>query len=372
MSGVSEAAKPVHVPVLLSEALEALSPRPGGRYLDGTLGLGGHASALLERVGDTELCGLDRDASALELAARRLAPWGNRVHLFHNRYSDFAAVLDGLGWGEVDGVLLDIGVSSLQLDTPERGFSFHADGPLDMRMDPDSDDVPVARLVNTATFDELRTIIARYGEDPVAARIARAVVEARAVAPLQTTRDLAAVVERAYPAAWRAKARNHPATRTFQALRMAVNDELGELERFLDAVPERLAVGGRLVVITFHSLEDRLVKQRMRALAQGCVCSPHLPVCVCGRRPRVRLPIAGPVCPSEAEIAANPRARSAKLRVMEKLPPEEPGMSVEERLQELARAVRAAEGTFSGSGGVRRNDRRRRRTRAFDGRTGRP
>ncbi len=368
MSGFSETAKPVHVPVLLSEVLEALSPRPGGRYLDGTLGLAGHASALLERCGEIELCGLDRDASALELAARRLAPWGERVHLVHSRYSDFAAALDGLGWGEVDGVLLDIGVSSLQIDTPERGFSFQADGPLDMRMDRDSDDAPVARLVNRAAFDELKTIIARYGEDPLAARIARAVVDARAVAPLQTTRELAAVVERAYPAAWRARARNHPATRTFQALRMAVNDELGELERFMDAVLDRLAVGGRLAVITFHSLEDRLVKRCMRVWARGCVCPPHLPVCVCGRQPLVRLPASGPVCPSEAEIAANPRARSAKLRVAEKLPPAEPGMSVEERLQELARACRAAEEAFSGLGGVQKNERRRRHAHMFGGR----
>lgn len=364
-----EAEKPTHIPVLLSETLEALSPKPGGRYLDGTVGLGGHAAALLKRVdamgGRAELCGLDRDLSALKLAARRLAPWEGRVHLFHARYSEFTAFLDKLCWPELDGALLDIGISSLQIDTPERGFSFRADGPLDMRMDRDSHEAPVSRLVNSGSCEELRTIIARYGEDPLASRIARAIVEARAVRPLETTRDLAAVVEKAYPASWKAKSRNHPATRTFQALRMAVNDELGELERFMDVILGRLAVGGRLAVISFHSLEDRVIKQRMRDWARSCVCPPYLPVCVCGRQPKVKLLFAKPVQPGEEERASNPRAGSAKLRAVEKLPPSAPTVSEGERLQELEAACQAAEGVFSVGHGKSSMQRGRFRTAAF-------
>ena len=311
----------IHVSVLLNETVDALRPRSGGRYLDGTLGMGGHSFTLLERAGDkAELCGLDRDTQALEIARRRLAPFGEHVHLFHTRYSAFQTALDELGWPSLDGAMIDIGVSSLQIDSAERGFSFNADGPLDMRMDQQSsDDMPVSRLVNRARVEELRDIIERYGEDPQAGRIARAIAEARIQKPIETTRELAALVERAYPAAWRAKARNHPATRTFQALRMAVNDEIGELERFLDAILERLVPGGRVAVITFHSLEDRVVKQKMRTWAQGCLCPKHLPVCVCHHQPEVLLVTPKPICPSEREVLLNPRAGSAKLRVAEKL-----------------------------------------------------
>ena len=315
----------LHVPVLLQETIEALAPKAGGRYLDGTLGMGGHACALLERVAamggePAQLCGLDRDSEALALAQRRLKPFDGNVHFFHLRYSQFAQALDALGWDSLDGALIDIGVSSLQIDSPERGFSFHADGPLDMRMDPQGlDDKPVSELVNRARMEELKTLIATYGEEPQAGRIAAAIVRARQIKPLRTTRELAAVVEQAYPAAWRAKARNHPATRTFQALRMAVNDELGELERFLDAILARLKPGGRLVVIAFHSLEDRVVKHRMKTWAQGCICPKSLPVCVCHHQPEVRILTPRPVQADSEELARNPRASSAKLRAVEKL-----------------------------------------------------
>lgn len=322
--------------------MDALRPRPGGRYLDGTVGMGGHAAALLERTeGEAFLCGLDRDAQALELARARLEPFGEHAKLFHTRYSDFGMALDKLQWDIVDGVLLDLGVSSLQLDSPNRGFSFLVDGPLDMRMNRESTEAPVSRLVNRAGFEELKSIIERYGEDPQAGRIARTLVEARVHKPIETTRELAALVERAYPAAWRAKARNHPATRTFQALRMAVNDEIGELERFLDTILERLAPGGRLAVIAFHSLEDRVVKQKMKTWAQGCLCPKSLPICVCNHQPEVRLLTAKPLCPSAEEVACNPRASSAKLRVIEKVVPGQQEETSESRYK-MKRALRKA------------------------------
>ncbi len=357
-----------HLPVLLEETVAALQPRPGGRYLDGTLGLGGHALAVLCRSAEdvrreeqippergqppdserslggnivAHVCGLDRDAQALHLARTRLAPFGDHVHFFHRRYSEFAGALDILGWDTVDGALIDIGTSSLQIDSPERGFSFLANGPLDMRMDRDSGEAPVSRLVNRASFDELKEIIARYGEDPQAGRIARAIVEARARKPLETTGELAALVERAYPAAWRARARNHPATRTFQALRMVVNDELGELERFLDAILPRLAPGARLAVISFHSLEDRIVKHKMRGWARACICPAHIPVCTCGHEPEVRLITTKPVVPGSVEVKRNPRAASARLRVVEKILPGDSGIRNGRERYEAKRAARA-------------------------------
>lgn len=310
---------PQHVPVLLKETLEALAPVSGGHYLDGTVGLGGHASAILEAAPASELCGLDRDEEALTLARERLAPFRERVHLFHSRYSEFATALEELGWDSVNGVLLDIGVSSLQLDEAERGFSFSGDGPLDMRMDPTSGERSAWHWVNKECFSRLKECIATLGEEPQAGRIARAIVEARQKAPIATTTQLAALVERAYPAAWRAKARRHPATRTFQALRMAVNDELGELRRFLDHILPWLTLGGRLVVITFHSLEDRMVKYAMRHWGEGCRCPRHMMVCRCGHVPEVRMLSKKPFCASTTELAINPRASSAKLRAVEKI-----------------------------------------------------
>ena len=322
-----------HVSVLLREVLEALVTHPGGRYLDGTLGLAGHSSALLEKAGETaELCGLDRDPQALARAEERLAPYGKRCHLFALEYASFEEALDTLGWNQVDGALLDLGVSSLQLDVAERGFSLHEDGPLDMRMDmgealmngrrrealPHTESART--FVNRADFPTLKRVIEEYGEDPQAGRIARAIVDARATSPIETTRQLAEIVWHAYPPKWRATARNHPATRTFQAIRMVVNDELGQLEHFLDRILSRLAPGGRLAIISFHSLEDRIVKQRFKLWSSDCICPPHLPRCVCGHRAEVHVLTRKPILPSQEELTLNPRSGSAKLRVAEKLP----------------------------------------------------
>lgn len=309
----------LHIPVLLPQVLEALAPVPGGLYLDGTLGLAGHAEALLRAAPGAQLCGLDRDARALELAGERLAPFGDTMHRFHKCYSLFEEAMDELGWKELDGALIDIGVSSMQIDVDERGFSFNSDGPLDMRMDQDSTEPSAWHVVNRERFETLRDYITRFGEDPQAGRIARAIVDARQKQPIDTTGQLADIIYNAYPPAWRAKARNHPATRTFQALRMAVNDELGELERFLDKILGRLRIGGRLAVITFHSLEDREVKHRMRHWSEGCRCARHVPRCVCGHVPEVRVLHKKPVVADSEELRVNPRAGSAKLRAVEKI-----------------------------------------------------
>lgn len=314
--------RPRHIPVLLQETLDALVPALQGddaRYLDGTLGLGGHAAALLTAAPAAQLCGLDRDAQALELAQERLGAFSGRTHLFHLCYSDFAEALDELQWDRIDAALIDIGVSSLQLDEADRGFSFNSDGPLDMRMDRQSGKPSAWHWVNRESFAALKECIATFGEEPQAGRIARAIVDARQRASIDTTLQLAQIVEMAYPPAWRAKARRHPATRTFQALRMAVNDELGELRRFLDAVLGRLRIGGRLAVITFHSLEDRMVKHAMRHWAEGCRCPRHVPRCICGHVPEVRLLHKKPLTACESEVAANPRSSCAKLRAVEKI-----------------------------------------------------
>ncbi len=311
--------KAIHTPVLPLETLAALSPRAGGRYLDGTLGLAGHASTILHAVPECELCGLDRDEEALVFAREKLAPFGSRVHVFHGVFSEFPGALEELGWKNVDGALLDIGVSSLQLDEAQRGFSFTSNGPLDMRMDQHADRPSAWHWVNRESFARLKECIATLGEEPQAGRIARAILDARQKASINTTAELAALVEHAYPPSWRAKARRHPATRTFQALRMAVNDELGELRRFLDRILAYLPIGGRLVVITFHSLEDRMVKQAMRHWAEGCRCPRYVPVCVCGHEPEVRILYKKPVIATQEELAGNPRAGSAKLRAVEKI-----------------------------------------------------
>ncbi|MDR2162260.1 MAG: 16S rRNA (cytosine(1402)-N(4))-methyltransferase RsmH [Desulfovibrio sp.] len=301
-----------HIPVLLREVLSFLEPRPGMRILDGTLGLGGHALALLQAavaagIPEASLLGLDRDGQALALACRRLLPFGERVQAVRAAFSEAAEILKSRGWERVDFALADVGTSSLQLDSPERGFSFLRDGPLDMRMDQRQEET-AERLVNTASFSRLRRILAEWGEEPLAGRIAGAIVEARAREPILTTARLARVVESAYPARRRAAARNHPATRTFQALRMEVNSEVSELKAFLRAVVPNLAPGGRIAVISFHSLEDRLVKYFFRDEARDGLRSPAL-----------RVLTAKPVEASPEERAANPRSRSAKLRVAEKL-----------------------------------------------------
>lgn len=309
---------PHHTPVLLAETLDALGPRSGGRFMDCTAGLGGHSEALLEASPEVKLCALDRDPAALALCQERLGRFGSRVHFFNLPFARFSHALDQLGWPDLRGVLLDLGVSSLQLDDSGRGFSFHEAGPLDMRMGAGCA-MSAREFVNTASQEELRSCIAAFGEDPLAGAIARMIVERRANGSLETTEDLARAVLDAYPAPLRRKSRRHPATRTFQAIRMRINDELGQLAAFLDQILPWLARGGRLAVISFHSLEDRLVKRKFRLWSSGCLCGPHVPVCSCGHTPETRLLHRKPVEPTEAELAQNPRARSARLRAVEKI-----------------------------------------------------
>ena len=307
-----------HVSVLPGEVLELLAPRPGGIYLDGTVGGGGHARLLLEASSpDGRLIGFDRDPAALAAAAALLAPFGERVTLCRGSFAEIDEQLAALGIDQVDGILLDLGVSSHQLDTPERGFSFREDGPLDMRMDP-AQPTSAADLLARADAEELKRIFREYGEERWAGRIAREIVRVRGETPLVTTRQLAELVCRTVPGGY-VPQRIHPATRVFQALRIAVNGELDALAAGLAAAMRSLRPGGRLVVISFHSLEDRLVKQGFRAAANPCSCPPRLPVCVCGRTAEIRILTPRGVRPAEAEIIANSRSRSAVLRAIEKL-----------------------------------------------------
>jgi 16S rRNA (cytosine1402-N4)-methyltransferase len=305
-----------HLPVLLAESLEALQPRAGGRYLDGTFGGGGHTAALLDASApDGRVLALDLDPDAMARGGELALRYGERLRLRQANFADLAAVAQAEGFAPLDGILLDLGVSSFQLDQPDRGFSFQAEGPLDMRMDPTRDQ-PASVLVNEWSEERLADIIYQYGEDRAARRIARAIVQARARAPLRTTTDLARAV---VAAVGRPPGSIHPATRTFQALRIAVNDELGALDRALAGALEVLRPGGRLVVISFHSLEDRIVKHFFRREATDCLCPPSLPVCQCGHRAQLRIITKHPIAPGEAEVAANPRARSAKMRVAERV-----------------------------------------------------
>ncbi|WP_320170913.1 16S rRNA (cytosine(1402)-N(4))-methyltransferase RsmH [Maridesulfovibrio sp.] len=309
----------VHTSVLLKEVIEWLAPKPGGLYLDGTLGMAGHSSAILEAAGkDAQLAGLDRDEQALELAGTRLEPFGERAHRFHLAFSRFEAALDELGWDTIDGAVLDLGVSSLHLDRAERGFSFIKDGPLDMRMDPAGGMPPASSIVNKGSYSDLNRIIKMYGEEPLASKITKAIIAAREKEKITTTLQLAAIVEKAYPAKRRALSRTHPATKTFQGLRIAVNSELEELRTFLQRIPDRLSPGGRIAIISFHSLEDRIVKKAFKAASQSCDCPPMQPVCTCGKVKRLEILTRKPVLPTEEEMETNPRSRSAKLRVAER------------------------------------------------------
>jgi len=304
--------------VLAPEALELLAPRIGDTVVDGTLGAGGHAELLLDAIGPTgHLIGIDRDPDALALAATRLARFGTAFTALRGDHRDLPHLLDRLGLAGVDRILLDLGVSSMQLDDPRRGFSFTHDGPLDMRMDPDGPET-AAGLLARLDERELRELLWRFGEEPRARAIARAIVRAREAAPLRTTGELARVVARASGPAAR-HGRVHPATRTFQALRIAINDEIDGLAGRVAGLAARLRPGGRIAVISFHSLEDRAVKTALRDLARPCTCPPDMPVCGCGRRAIVRVLTSRAVGPSAGEIAANPRSRSAKLRAAEKL-----------------------------------------------------
>ncbi|WP_229595923.1 16S rRNA (cytosine(1402)-N(4))-methyltransferase RsmH [Pseudodesulfovibrio sediminis] len=312
----------LHATVLLHEVVEWLRPKPGGRYMDGTLGMGGHSLQILKTAGDkAELLGLDRDEEALALARKRLVEFEDRIHLFHTPFSRFEEALDEIGWDLIDGAVLDLGVSSMQLDVAERGFSFIHDGPLDMRMDPDST-TSAEELVNTLKHGDLARIIRVYGEDPLAGKIASAILKAREKEAITRTLQLAEIVRLAYPPKMRHTARNHPATRTFQGLRIAVNRETEELEYYLKTIVGRLKPGARVAIISFHSLEDRAVKHAFRDAAKGCKCPPHQLHCTCGGRPEMKVLTKKPLMAGEAEREANPRARSAKLRVAEKLAPD--------------------------------------------------
>ncbi len=308
---------PVHEPVLLSETLAVLEPRSGGRYVDGTVGGGGHAEAILERSSpDGRLLGFDLDPAAVARVRRRLERFGDRVVVVQGSFADLERLVRWEGFAPADGVLLDLGLSSFQLAAPERGFAIREPGPLDMRFNPEPG-TPTARdLLASLSTDELADLLRRYGEEPFARRIARAIVAQRARHPLETTADLAALVERVVG---RQRGRVHPATRTFQALRIAVNRELEALEQALPQAIEVLAPGGRLAVITFHSLEDRIVKRYFSGLASPCVCPPDLPYCVCGRKPVARLVTRHGIRPVTSEVERNPRSRSATLRAVEKL-----------------------------------------------------
>ncbi len=306
-----------HRPVLLDACIEALNIRSDGVYLDGTLGRAGHSEQIIRRLTTGRLICVDRDQAALEAARERLAPWVDKLTLVHSNFDRVDEILDRLSLSGVDGMLFDLGVSSPQLDDGSRGFSYMADAPLDMRMDRE-ERLTAADVVNGWPQEELRRIITQYGEERYAPQIAGAIVRRRADRPISTTLELAEVIKSAMPGkALREK--QHPAKRTFQAIRIAVNDELASVERMLRRAVPRLNRGGRLAVITFHSLEDRIVKTGLADFARGCTCPPDFPVCVCGKTPDIKLINKKPILPTEQEIEENPRARSAKLRVAEKL-----------------------------------------------------
>jgi 16S rRNA (cytosine1402-N4)-methyltransferase len=316
--GNTTVTSPYHEPVLIREVLESLVLKPGGLYVDGTVGGGGHAQAILAATApDGIVIGIDRDDDALSESAKVLEAFGTRMFLVKGNYADMKGILSRLGMERVDGIVLDLGVSSHQLETAGRGFSFTKPAPLDMRMDRDAP-WTARELVNTADPRELKRILREYGEELQAGRIARAIVERRKAGPIETTDELAGIVASAMPARM-SHGRIHPATRTFQALRIAVNDELESLHRGIASGIDSLKEGGRFSVISFHSLEDRMVKDLFRDASRGCTCPPDLPVCACGGKPRLRVITRKPVRPGEEEVEHNPRARSAKLRTAERI-----------------------------------------------------
>ena len=306
-----------HRPVLLDECIEHLNIRPDGVYIDGTLGRAGHSREIARRLTTGRLICIDRDQAALDAAPERLGEWMDRVTLVHGNFRDLAAVMDSLNLAGADGMLFDLGVSSPQLDDGTRGFSYMQDAPLDMRMD-QSAPLTGYDVVNAWPREELKRILYRYGEERYAPQIAAAIERRRQEKPIETTLELVEIIRSAMPpAALREK--QHPAKRTFQAIRIAVNDELSAVDELLQAAIPRLNPGGRLCVISFHSLEDRIVKTAFAGFAKGCTCPPDFPVCVCGKKPQIRLTPRKPILPSPQELAVNPRARSAKLRVAAKL-----------------------------------------------------
>ncbi len=306
-----------HISVLLQECLDGLDIQPEGIYVDGTLGGAGHSSQIAKRLTTGRLIGIDRDPVALKAAGERLQPYEKNVTLVHSNFCEMAQVLKDLDIPGVDGILLDLGVSSPQLDDAQRGFSYMADAPLDMRMN-NEDSLTAYEVVNTWSQDELKRILFDYGEERYAPRIAAAICRRREEAPIKTTLELVDVIRSAMPPqALREK--QHPAKRSFQAIRIAVNDELGSVEKAMEVAIPLLNPGGRLAVITFHSLEDRIVKNAMAEAAKGCTCPPQIPICVCGKKPNVKLISRKPIVATDEELEVNPRSRSAKLRVCEKL-----------------------------------------------------
>lgn len=311
---------PLHLPVMPDETIKYLRPEAGGRYLDGTLGAGGHTLRILESCrGKCSVLGTDLDEEALDTALDNLSGYKDQVQLFQDSYAHFDRCMMEAGWDLLDGALLDLGLSSLQLDTPEKGFSFLKDGPLDMRMGMAAGLEPASKLVERISLSRLKKIIQEYGQEPLAGRIARAIVQEREKRKITTTLQLAEIVEKAYPPGRRAMARNHPATRTFQALRMAVNHEFENLELFLSKIAEYLRTGARLVIISFHSVEDRKVKHFFRQESKGCICPAQYPLCQCGHEQKFRVLTRKPLVPSEDELARNPRSRSAKMRAVERV-----------------------------------------------------
>ena len=306
-----------HVSVLLQECIDGLNIKPDGIYVDGTLGGAGHSSQIAARLTTGRLIGIDRDPIALAAAGKRLEPYADRVTLVHSNFCEMAQVLEDLGIDGVDGILMDLGVSSPQLDDGSRGFSYMVDAPLDMRMN-NADTQDANFVVNHWSYEDLKKILYEYGEERYAPKIAAAICSRRETAPIRTTLELVDIIRGAMPpAALREK--QHPAKRSFQAIRIAVNDELNSVAKVMeDAIP-KLNKGGRLAVITFHSLEDRIVKNAMANAAKGCTCPPNFPVCVCGKKPQVKLITRKPIVSGAEELERNPRARSAKLRICEKL-----------------------------------------------------
>ena len=303
-----------HIPVLLNETIEGLAIKENGIYADATAGGGGHSSEILKRLKNGKLISIDRDPDAISTLTEKFKNNENSI-IIKGRFSQIKELLTLRGVGRLDGVMFDIGVSYHQLDTAERGFSYHGDAPLDMRMSQSGR--TAGELVNTLSFAELRKLISEYGEEKYASSIASGIVKAREEKRIETTLELAEIVKANVPQ--RIRRDGHPARKTFQALRIAVNDELGELQRGLDGAFEMLGSGGRMAVITFHSLEDRIVKQKMAEWCAGCTCPKDFPICVCGNKPKAKLISRKPICANETELAQNPRARSAKLRICEKI-----------------------------------------------------
>ena len=306
-----------HVSVLLYECIEGLDIKPDGIYVDGTAGGGGHSFEIASRLTTGKLIAIDQDDAAIAAASARLAPLGDRAVVVKSNYSEVANVVKSLGYEKIDGLLLDLGVSSHQLDTAERGFSYNADAPLDMRMD-NTKPFSAYNVVNEYSTDELKKIIYDYGEERFAPRIASAIVARRQAKPIETTGELVDIIKSAMPAA-ALNGGHHPAKRTFQAIRIEVNGELAVIEPAIRSAAEVMNEGGRIAIITFHSLEDRIVKQTYADLASGCTCPKNFPICVCGKKPTVKVISRKPILPSDEELEVNPRSRSAKLRVAEKI-----------------------------------------------------